>query len=435
MKYNTLLVCIFFDYNKDNIDTLKNTINNINKYDIEKFIIIDTNSYTLLFEIQYDNIDIIVHPEPNFNIRLTHRFHMLNHIDNYDLFMFCDYDVIVSQDNITDYLEKLEYMYPVYIPCFEKSDKNIKKMDELISLNDKTFFSPKTYNKNTWIFSSDILREVLSKKTGHIDILSIPLLEVNSEYNISEKCLIYKQTDTTTEKDIKKVETTKRKVAICICGFIRNYEKCYQSLFDNIIRNNEDKYIFDIFISTWDKRNTKFSRAFDKRNIDDFSDIPINDIKKIFTPKVLFIETYDPLYFDKYKIYKGTNEPKSLFSQFYKLRQMGNILEDYTQAMETSYDFVIRIRFDIEIPKRIYLDTLDTNILYIEDEWGNNWASDKFSISNYKNFLLYTKFFNHIEELIKRTNDNVPEILLALYLSDEKVFVEKIKNFRLVLSR
>lgn len=76
----------------------------------------------------------------------------------------------------------------------------------------------------------------------------------------------------------------KQKVAICISGFVRDYERFHKSLFDNIIEYNKNYFEFDIFISTWDTRNTKISRSFIERKMNDFSDIDIEDIKRFYNP-------------------------------------------------------------------------------------------------------------------------------------------------------
>lgn len=222
----------------------------------------------------------------------------------------------------------------------------------------------------------------------------------------------------------------KPKVAVCICGFVRNYEKYFNSFFENIITPNKEQYDFDFFISTWDIRNTRLTRAFENRNINDFSEIPINEIKKMFNPVSIIVEHFDDTLFNEYSKYKGTNEPTSLFSQFYKLRQVGTLLEDYVDASDNMYDFVIRTRFDIHIPKTVKLCLLDSSLFYVDDEkYGMGWTSDKFCICSYHNFCIYSKFFNHLEELINRRGDNIPEYLLNMYLEDNKIKFVKMKDF------
>lgn len=124
---------------------------------------------------------------------------------------------------------------------------------------------------------------------------------------------------------------------------------------------------------------------------------------------------------------------KSIFSQFYKVKSVGKILEDYIHSSRKKYDLVIRTRFDL-LYTPINLTTLNPSFFYVEDERHNNpekiidgilgtclpeWLSDKFAICNFDTFMIYSKFYDHLIRLINETKEICPEHFLYLYICKE----------------
>ena len=183
-------------------------------------------------------------------------------------------------------------------------------------------------------------------------------------------------------------------IAICISGFIRNslYNK---SLFTNLIDNNPNMN-FNIFIDTWDVYNSSISHAFIRRNYDNFNKVDINKLIENYKPNVINIENYNNEIFNYYEHYKGTNITQAVFSQFYKVQKCKRLMTDYMKSNNCKYDYIIRTRFDL-IYNKINLLNFDTNIMFFEEEHISNWISDKFSISNYQNFIIYSDFFDNLE--------------------------------------
>lgn len=212
-----------------------------------------------------------------------------------------------------------------------------------------------------------------------------------------------------------------KKVAVCICGFVRNYEKYYQSLFEHLINFNKTNFEFDFFISTWIQRNSKNTRSYEKRGIIDLSDVDITSIKTIFNPKSILVENFNDDLFSKYKNYGGQNNYKSIFSQFYKVKQVSTLLDDYIKSSGITYELVIRTRFDLKFTTPINLSIINPSLFYIdkEDHGIPKMISDKFSISGYEVFKIYSIFFSRLRQLIMRLKDNVPEQLLYLHMCED----------------
>lgn len=218
-------------------------------------------------------------------------------------------------------------------------------------------------------------------------------------------------------------------VALCISGHVRDFEKTSANLFENVIFANPN-YKFDVFISTWNIVNSKNSEMSRRGNSSErlaFENLNEIDYKKVvdtYNPKVIEVEFPRDDYFSKYSKYTGTpNNPIGVFSQFYKVKKSLKLILDYP-----NYDVVIRGRFDLKFSKKIVFDNFDftKDIVYIEDEqYPRNWASDKFAIMNYRSSILYSNFYDRIEEYMIKLGTTIPEIMLAEYFNSSNISFSK----------
>ena len=219
-----------------------------------------------------------------------------------------------------------------------------------------------------------------------------------------------------------------KKVAVCISGFVRDFEKSHQNLFNNIINNNPN-YQFDIFIHTWDKINTQSSQLFirgdiDGRNAyDNFNKYDSNRLIQIYNPKSIRIDGYSDDNFKKFEKYLtanngaglGGNNPIAVFSQFYKVSKCAEMVISNEHLTGEKYDIIIRTRFDLNC-NPINLDEfeLEDDMIYLEtDGTLEDWASDKFAIMNGKVNEVYRSFYYNLESIIDQTNVCLPERLMA----------------------
>jgi hypothetical protein len=240
--YNSMLVCIAFHYDDKNPQRLlylHRVITNILNYPIKTEIIIDTNNdqvKSLLYKYK-NNVNVVVHKLHHpYHLTWMHRKHMIEKINLVDIVHYVEDDIIISYESIKDYLEKIEYMWPKYVPCFERLEwsNNLKdyavldmnkiqsiKYKDIIFLNNKKYVSPeqpyhgfwilptkflKTQNLNNFRSISTYREHAASYLLGppHLDFAwdqsgnensvtlnKKPLLEISNDGIIHDKCLVY----------------------------------------------------------------------------------------------------------------------------------------------------------------------------------------------------------------------------------------------------
>lgn len=213
--------------------------------------------------------------------------------------------------------------------------------------------------------------------------------------NSEEQSVFLRQLST----QLKKVNDTKRdkvkpKVAVCISGLYRNHPKSLESIKENIVIPNDA----DVFIHSWDQKSTwlgfggsaYFHRMFGKqppeiaiKEIHDlrllknflpntftvlekpiYKDFDGEIFEEIFSPKKMVIESQEK--FEK-KI-KGGGDYSALRGSFNQIKMFHGIKESIDLALEHgNYDYIIRLRPDVLINKKIELSTfenLNNNTIY-----------------------------------------------------------------------
>ena len=224
-----------------------------------------------------------------------------------------------------------------------------------------------------------------------------------------------------------------KKVAICISGYVRDFENSYQNLFDNIIGCNP-KYNFDIFIHTWDVVNSKNTQLYSRNGTDNrkffnnFNKINYEKLLSAYNPKSICVEQYENTHFQHYSEYQFGNNPLGVFSQFYKVSECSKLVMSYSMFDNKEYDIFIRTRFDAEVTP-INLDNLDLlkNDFYVEEDGVTipNWISDKFSIMNKLGFIGYANFYYNLKNLMLQHKTSVSEYLLFYHLTNSQVKFSK----------
>jgi len=226
-----------------------------------------------------------------------------------------------------------------------------------------------------------------------------------------------------------------KKVAVCISGHVRGFEDNYSNFLESIININP-LYSFDTFIHTWDTRNsvnTEIYRRPDEGRAyrNNFNTYDYTNLLKIYAPKSICIEQTPINTFLKTKKYNdlglGPNNAISVFSQFFKVKKCKDLLISYCLYNNTTYDLIIRTRFDIQI-KPIKLDNfnIQENLLYVEtDGCDTNWISDKFCITTFNTYNVYSSFYNNLENLIQQHNTIIPERLLFEYINSHNIQIIK----------
>lgn len=140
------------------------------------------------------------------------------------------------------------------------------------------------------------------------------------------------------------------KIAVCISGQARNYEKGYQELKKWFL----DKYDCDIYIHTWkDKKivRNNFDENFTPSHSYELNDNDFNRILDLYKPKAHYFQ--HPIPFD-------VNDIKGILN-----RRLNNLLSaaysiqacyDLVKESGIKYDLVIRYRFDLRFTDWVYPD-------------------------------------------------------------------------------
>jgi hypothetical protein len=224
-----------------------------------------------------------------------------------------------------------------------------------------------------------------------------------------------------------------KKVAICISGYVRDFENCYKNLFDSIVNCNAN-YDFDIFIHTWNTVNSKNTQLYSRNGTDNrkffnnFSNIDYEKLVSVYKPKSICVEEYNNMHFQRYSDYQFGNNPLGVFAQFYKVSQCSGLVNSYSMFGDRDYDIFIRTRFDAAT-NYISLDNFNlVNMdFYVENDGVSipNWISDKFSIMNKIGFTAYANFYYNLNSLILKHKTTIPEYLLYSHLVSSNVRFSK----------
>lgn len=234
----------------------------------------------------------------------------------------------------------------------------------------------------------------------------------------------------------------KKKIAICISGYLRTFEECYPTILKNIIQDND----VDIFIHTYDK----IGNSSGWRSPIDFSeDINWNFLESIPYIKVIATQKWDDIkyQFEKFRnIVPYVTNINTIGCIFYKIYMCNQLRKQYEIENNIKYDLIIRMRGDQFFEKKINLDFPENKILinaypwgdedyvnhYLTDDCGveggrneNEWINDRFAVGNSDNIDYLCDLYNHFEELITNAPYVELEYLLHSHLNKGNIELEK----------
>ena len=209
-----------------------------------------------------------------------------------------------------------------------------------------------------------------------------------------------------------------KKVAICISGQFRSFDKCLPSIFTNLILTNSN-YELKFFTSFAKEENKLISIPSDFFNI--------STVIKIEEDSVLPDLTYQKLKY-KYKDFKLDSEtdPKLIYHQLKQFQSVFNLVKEYEKNNNMMFDYVVRLRPDLEIKSVFNWKLSDNEILTpLHDTFGG--YNDRFAVGPrnlmevYLNRIVYWMSEND-EEFYTTQN----EVNLKNYLDDQNILVRKI---------
>ncbi|EHF1814989.1 galactosyltransferase [Campylobacter lari] len=157
------------------------------------------------------------------------------------------------------------------------------------------------------------------------------------------------------------MKNNKGRLAICFFGHLRTYEIIHKFFISNIINVNIlDGWHIDIFMHTWDKFQTQYSRHSESVYLSltekEVTSKDILDIKNIYSLKQVKVETYNP---------------KNGHGMFLSVKAVSELRRSYENTNSIKYDYILYTRPDILFlnPFRIS-DYIDNYITFHSNRLG-----------------------------------------------------------------
>jgi hypothetical protein len=233
------------------------------------------------------------------------------------------------------------------------------------------------------------------------------------------------------------------KVALCLSGHFRSYERVYPILKQSII----DPYHSDVFIATWD------SVGFDGvRGDHQFMNLKLNEesLRTLFSPKKMFIEPQKKWDTSKYQVIHniGLRNPEIIFGMFYGIFAANKLKSEFEQENNFKYDVVIRSRADLFfesiLPANELKEASENNHVYVPKFGNYNGLNDQFAFGCSDSMNLYCdtypnldKFYDegckwHSETMVKFT---VNHFNIPISRTDIRYFIMRANGIAFRLER
>jgi hypothetical protein len=183
------------------------------------------------------------------------------------------------------------------------------------------------------------------------------------------------------------------KIAVCISGQMRHIDATFQRIYQNVIQPNQA----DVFIHSWYDETHLYTDSIDKKRIQPMQkDIHLHVLdlykpkKYLFEPPKDFSKSYSSLLKVPDSWLRETNNTKthvikSMKSMVYSMHKANELKELYAEEQGITYDYIIRMRFDICIDRPIALQDMTLNkqtLYYLNIQQPDNIVSDWFNIGS-----------------------------------------------------
>lgn len=229
------------------------------------------------------------------------------------------------------------------------------------------------------------------------------------------------------------------KVALCISGQMRTFDQC----FDNLKKYILNQYECDIFIHTWDNRG--ISKHGNNFYINENDEITSEMLFNIYKPKKIIIENFREFkVLDKYVEISNMVNPKfTTFPMFYSQKCCNDLKNNYSQENNINYDFIIRMRPDLQLESFIPKYVLnETNVFWHQNHpTFVDWRTfDHFHISNKENMDIYCNAYDYMDILWDTPINNFADKydgrwLQTINLNKHNIKVKNFNNYMYKIQR
>jgi len=209
-----------------------------------------------------------------------------------------------------------------------------------------------------------------------------------------------------------------KKVAVCISGQFRTFDRCLPSIFDNLILTNT-------------KFELKFFTSFVKEDKTPIT-IPVEFFEISSIIKIEEDPILPDLSFQKKKyvhesfILNSEIDPKLIYYQLNQISSVYNLVKEYEVNNNMVFDYIMRLRPDLEIKSHFNWELLGNEILLpSEDSFGG--YNDRFAVGPRHLMEIYMTRLNY---WLSKSDDNNftthNETNLKNHLDNNNVSVKKI---------
>lgn len=214
------------------------------------------------------------------------------------------------------------------------------------------------------------------------------------------------------------------KIAICLSGHLRRFERTAGSLLNYVKANHE----CDIFIHTWDKMG--YASAYKTDLIQDNTSKYLSRVEHYYKPKKIIVE--DSMFIEHLKMQGDQyaphlkNVPKHvghMASMFYKIYTANELRKQYELETSTKYDWIIRSRTDLLFSEPVKLpDSSTENEIFMPQHLcGHAWLCDQFAIAKPDAMDLYSSFFFDMPAYFSAQKEYRPEVFMHHCMEGKKL--------------
>lgn len=203
------------------------------------------------------------------------------------------------------------------------------------------------------------------------------------------------------------------KIALCLSGKPRAWQKGYQYLKNNLLDHHE----VDVFIHTWS----------------DVDDGDFGQIDYTYEPK--YIQTTRPFNLDGLKKYPDANPDwpsRNVVHMFYSIFKANEYKREYELDQGFTYDVVIRSRFDFALNRLLPLNEMDKDKVYVPKDMAKGRiapngiiCNDQFAYGDSGVMDLYCNTFWNIDRAVSLGCPMIGEDLLSVNLQINQIIGEK----------
>ena len=209
-----------------------------------------------------------------------------------------------------------------------------------------------------------------------------------------------------------------KKVAVCISGQFRSFDKCLPSIFTNLILTNSN-YELKFF--------TSFAKEENKPINIPTEFFKISSVIKIEEDSVLPDLSYQK---SKYKyqdfLLDSENDTKLIYYQLKQFQSVFNIVKEYEKDNNMIFDYVMRLRPDLEFKSIFNWNLFEDSIITPSEDHFRGY-NDRFAVGPRNLMEVYMSrlgYWMSENDDINFTTQN--EVNLKHHLDNHKILINKI---------